>query len=64
MSFKYGNNWAKSGNKYNGYFALAIGLSQDQKLEDHDILGNSGKYIVEFNHNGYLISSTSFEIKK
>ena len=64
MSFKYGDNWTKGGDKYNGYFALGLGLSSGQKLEDNDILGNPGSYIVEFYHNGYLISTASFEIKK
>jgi hypothetical protein len=64
ISSKYAGNWTGSGDKYNGYFAMGLGLSENQKLEDHDILGNPGSYIVEFYHDGYLISTTSFEIKK
>jgi hypothetical protein len=64
VDFKYSDNWTKSGDKYNGYFALGLGLAENQKLEDNDIFGNPGSYIVEFYHNGYLISSASFEIKK
>ena len=63
VDFKYSDNWTKSGDKYNGYFALGLGLAENQKLEDNDIFGNPGSYIVEFYHNGYLISSASFEIK-
>jgi len=64
MSFKYSDNWTKQGNKYNGYFAILIGLSQDTKLEDHDILGKEGTYYVEFFHDGYLMSTKSFNIVK
>jgi hypothetical protein len=64
ISSKYAGNWTGSGDKYDGYFAMGLGLSDNQKLEDHDILGNPGSYIVEFYHDGYLISTTNFEIKK
>ncbi len=39
MSFKYSDNWTKSGDKYNGYFALGLGLAENQKLEDNEIFG-------------------------
>jgi len=64
MNFKYADNWTKQGDKYNGYFAILVGLAEDTKLEDHDILGKEGKYFVEFYHDGYLISTKSFNIVK
>jgi hypothetical protein len=41
---------------------MGIGLKEGDKLEDHFLLGKPGNYMVNFYHNGYLISTSSFKI--
>jgi hypothetical protein len=62
FNLMYSDNWNKSGDTYDGYFGLGIVLGEDENLQDHDLLGKPGLYLVEYYHNGYLIDSHTFNI--
>jgi hypothetical protein len=64
FTFKYGDNWNKGGNIYDGYFAMGLVLDDGADLEEHDLLGVLGNYQVNFYHNGYLVGSDSFKIRE